>query len=78
MPTVILLTAGQADTVRGPSAEQPSLAALQPIALTDGRFILGVEVLTDPAHAEDHAVLAALPTADAADIAALLPQPEHE
>ena len=77
MTTVILLTAAQADAVRGPSSETPNLASLEPVALTDGRFILGIEVLNDPSHAENHAALAALPTAAAADIASLLPQPEH-
>lgn len=77
MARVILLSGAQADAVRGPSAESPSMATLEPVALTDGRYILGVEVLSDPAHAEDHDYLAALPTADAADIAGLLPQPEH-
>ena len=77
MATVILLTSEQANTVRGPSAEFPSMAALQPIALTDGRFILGVEVLTDPAHAEDHDYLAALPQVDFATLADLIPPPAH-
>lgn len=77
MANVILLTSAEADAVRGPSAEAPTRAALQPVALTDGRFILGVEVLDDPAHAEARAFLAALPTAPAAEIAGLLPQPEH-
>ena len=75
MPTVILLTAAQADAVRGPSNEAPTQAALLPVALTDGRYILGVEVLTDPLHAEDRAFLAALPTTDATAIAGLLPAP---
>lgn len=77
MVTVILLTADQAATVRGPSGEAPNLSALQPVALTDGRFILGVEVLDDLSHADHWALLAELPTADFADVAALLPQPEH-
>jgi hypothetical protein len=73
MSLVILLTPAQAAQVRGPSDEAPGLAALQPIALTDGRFILGAEVLNDPLHAEDHAFLASLPQVDAATVAALLP-----
>ena len=77
MATVILLTSEQANTVRGPSAEFPSMAALQPIALTDGRFILGVEVLTDPMHSEYRTLLASLPTADFSEVAALLPAPAH-
>jgi hypothetical protein len=77
MPNVILLTSAEADVVRGPSAEAPARAALAPVALTDGRYILGAEVLDDPLHAEDHTFLAALPQADVAEIVALLPQPEH-
>ena len=77
MPTVILLTAAQADAVRGPSNEAPTQAALLPVALTDGRYILGVEVLTDPLHVEARAFLTSLPTAAFADIAALLPAPAH-
>ena len=45
MSTVILLTAAQATQVRGTSAET-ALSALQPVPLSDGRYILGVEVLT--------------------------------
>jgi len=77
MARVILLSGAHADNVRGPSAESPSMATLQPVALTDGRYILGVEVLSDPAHADVRDYLAALPTADAAEIAGLLPQTEH-
>ncbi len=73
MATIILLTAAQADQVRGPSAEMPNFAALAPVALTDGRFYLGVEVLVDPAHGEDVAFLSTLPQADFATIQALLP-----
>lgn len=77
MPTVILLTAALADAVRGPSREAPARAALDPIALTDGRYILGIEVLTDPLHSEDRTLLASLPTADFSEVAALLPAPAH-
>lgn len=75
MSRVILLTAEQAASVVGPSRDAPDLAALQPVALSDGRYILGVEVLDDPLHAEDRAFLAGLPQAEAEDIAALLIQP---
>src|ERR1700704_3727138 len=51
MSAMIILTA-QAAQVRGPSVEAPKFAALDRIALTDGRFILGLEVLADPLHAE--------------------------
>jgi hypothetical protein len=73
MSTVILLTAADADKVRGVSAETP-LAALDPARLTDGRFFLGVEVLSDPAHAEDRDFLSTLPRVDYASIASLIPQ----
>lgn len=72
---VILLTADQAGQVQGPSDEKPRLAALAPQPLTDGRFILGAEVLADPDHIEDRAFLSTLPQADYADIVALLPPP---
>jgi hypothetical protein len=55
------LSASDALAVRGPSSEAPKLAALAPVALTDGRFILGVEVLGDPLQAEDWAFLSTLP-----------------
>jgi hypothetical protein len=67
MSTFILLTSAQADAVRGVSPITPE-AALMPIALTDGRYILNVSVLSDPAHADDYAFLSTLPTADLADL----------
>ncbi len=76
MSTIILLTATQANSVRGASSVTPT-SALAPLALTDGRYILGVEVLDDPAHAECRALLLTLPTVDASEIAGLLPQPEY-
>ena len=72
MSLVIVLTADQATAVRGVSAET-SLAALEPRPLTDGRFFLGVEVLTDPAHAEHWPLLSTLPQADYDTIASLVP-----
>lgn len=72
MATIILLTAAQATQVRGPSSEAPNFAALMPVTLTDGRFILGVEVLTDPLHAEHAAFLSTLPQADFSTVANLL------
>jgi len=63
MSTMIVLTSDQAATVRGPSASAPH-AALEPVELEDGRFVLPVEVLDDPAHAEHYDMLLALPTAD--------------
>tara|TARA_R110000822_G_scaffold170213_1_gene310106 strand:- start:499 stop:714 length:216 start_codon:yes stop_codon:yes gene_type:complete len=60
----ILLGAAQADVVRGPST--PS-AALNPTERQGGVFILGVEVLTDPAHAAHRDYLAVLPQMDSAN-----------
>lgn len=73
--SVIVLTAEQAAAVRGPSAEAPTRAALAPIALTDGRFILGVEVLDDPNHAEHRALLQGLARTDYSSIDALIATP---
>jgi hypothetical protein len=73
MSTVILLSAADSAHVSGPSAIDPSIAALTPLPLTDGRFYLGVSVLDDPLHAEFHDYLAALPQADYASLAGLLP-----
>ena len=64
MPMFIILDAGQADSVRGPST--PS-AALNPIERQGGVFVLGVEVLTDPAHEAHSDYLAALPQMDSSD-----------
>jgi hypothetical protein len=73
MSMVILLSATDSVHVSGPSAIDPSIAALTPFPLTDGRFYLGVEVLDDPSHAEFHDYLAALSQADYASLASLLP-----
>jgi hypothetical protein len=72
MTALILLSSDDAKAVRGPSATVEG-AALEPVALTDGRFLLPVAVLDDIAHAAHRTLLADLPTADSADIAALLP-----
>ncbi|TAJ97352.1 MAG: hypothetical protein EPO10_14695 [Reyranella sp.] len=66
MAMFILLTAGQADHVRGPSTRVPS-AALEPVEHQGGVFILGVDVLADPAHEAHWAYLAALPQMDSGD-----------
>ena len=75
MPMVIILSAAEADQVRGPSHEAPSLATLQPVALLDGTFYLGVESLTDANFAEHHAELAGLPQVEFGAIQALVPPP---
>lgn len=66
MAMFILLTAEEARSVRGPSAVT-AIAALDPIERQGGVFILGVAVLSDPAHAEFHDRLAALPQMDLND-----------
>lgn len=73
MSSFIVLTAAQAAHVRGPSDEAPLFAALDPVALGDGRFILGAEVLADPLHAEDRMFLSGLPQVDFATVQSLLP-----
>jgi len=66
MAMFILLTAGQADHVHGHSVSTPS-GALEPVERQGGVFILGVEVLTDPAHAAHYEYLSALPQMDGDD-----------
>jgi hypothetical protein len=70
---VIILSANEAGAVSGPSSATPSLAAIRPVPLIDGRFILGTNVLTDPAHAAHHDFMSTLPQADLATITVLLP-----
>ena len=67
MSRFILLTAGQADHVRGPSPSTPS-ASLDPVERAGGVFILGAGVLSDPAHAEHREYLEALPQAAPEDL----------
>lgn len=66
MSMFILLSAGQADRVRGPSITTPS-AALNPIERQGGVFILGVEVLADPSHEPLRNFLSVLPQVDGND-----------
>jgi hypothetical protein len=73
MTTMILLTAGQAAAVAGPSGTRPTMARLDPIALTDGSFYLPVHVLSDTDHEEHWAYLEGLPQVDYAEIVALVP-----
>lgn len=55
----IILTAAQAEEVRGPTAPG---AALEPALLADGvTYALPASILDDPAHVEWHAFLSALP-----------------
>lgn len=55
---LICLTKEQAEKIRGRHGEY---SELQPMELTDGRYGLPVEVLTDPDLKEVHDLLAALP-----------------
>ena len=66
MSLFILLTAGQADAVRGPSVSSAG-ASLEPVERQGGVFILGAEVLADPAHESHWATLAPLPQMDSDD-----------
>ena len=75
MTDFIVLSAAAAEQVRG--TDSP-IAALVPIALIDGRFILPVAVLADPAHVEFAAFLATLPRQDLAQLLDLLPTPPEE
>ncbi len=59
MARFIILTAEQAAAVRGVSPVV-KWAAIEPIALTDGSFVLNEEVLADPAHNSKMLALAAL------------------
>ena len=77
MALFILLTAGQADAVRGTSEAVPS-AALDPVARQGSVYILGVEVLADPAHAAHHDYLATLPRMDDSDPSFPAPYPSPE
>lgn len=66
MAVFIILNAAQADQVRGPSAADP-WATLDPASRQGGKFILGVRVLTDPAHEAHRQFLATLPQQDIND-----------
>lgn len=65
---MFILLSSYADTeeVRGPSASEPD-AYLEPIERQGGIWILGVEVLDDPAHAAHHAYLSTFPQMDSAN-----------
>lgn len=60
MSAAIFLTAEEADTVRGLSPLKDG-HALIPVATNDGRFMLGVGVLDDPAFAYARDFLSTLP-----------------
>ena len=79
MAMYIVLTAEQADHVRGPSLSTPS-AALLPIERQGGVYILGIEVLDDPAHAAHWEYLGGAPQMDSDDpqFPAAIEPPEDE
>jgi hypothetical protein len=64
MSLFIIMTAAQADQVRGPTTPP---AALDPVERQGAVFILGVAVLSDPVHAMHHELLSGLPQLDSAD-----------
>lgn len=57
---MIVLTAEEAEKIKGRSPRDRG-RAIVPVPLTDGRFMLGEEVLDDPAHDDVRDFLAALP-----------------
>lgn len=63
---MIILTASEAEKVRGLSPLKGG-AALDPVPLKDDTFMLGEQVLDDPAHADVRDLLASLPTVKAVD-----------
>lgn len=63
---VLVLTEGQADAVRGPSAS--GLAALDPRDIGEGRWILPLAVLSDPEHIEHHLLLQQCETGPAENV----------
>lgn len=69
MSRLIILTAAEAEAVRGMSTP---MAAIEPVALMDGTFMLGIEVLADPAHAKHLSKLSGLTTADVKGIEMLI------
>ena len=56
--TAIILTAEQANALRG---TYNNIAALEPVAIGDGRYFLPLAVLDDANFSEIHDQLAALP-----------------
>jgi hypothetical protein len=67
---LISLTKAQADAARS----KPSpYAAIEPVLLTDGSYILGVEVISDPAHVLKKAALQACPQVTEASVAGKIP-----
>lgn len=79
---MIILTAAEAAKVAGISPSKRE-AALEPVLLADSTFMLPEETLSDPAHADVKAFLAALPTSKAdpvyeTDVAKLAAAPKYK
>jgi hypothetical protein len=72
MPSVIVLSAADAAAVTWIAPSRT--AALRPVALSDGRSILGPEVLGDPAHVRSRGRLQALSQVDVATLRDLMPR----
>lgn len=71
MIQLIILTKAEADAIRGRSS---AFAAIEPVALKDGTYMIGSEVLADAAHTQRVKLVANLdkkPMVTDADIAAL-------
>lgn len=62
---LISLTKTQADAVR---SKPTPYAALEPVLLADASYILGVEVIADPAHVAKKATLQACPQVTEASV----------
>jgi hypothetical protein len=60
----ILLTAQQADHVRGPTSRGSALMPIPIIPVLGAAFVLSDAVLNDPAHAMHKAYLSACPRTD--------------
>lgn len=69
MGQLIVLTKAQADAIRGHSSP---FAAIEPVALKDGTFMIGEEVLTDPAHTARIQSIKALPKVERTATEALI------
>lgn len=66
---LIVLTKAQADAIRGKSSP---FAAIEPVELKDGTFMVGDEVLADPAHIQRVKSIEALPKVSADSLKTLI------
>src|SRR5262249_37806953 len=76
-PMMMILNSQQANEVAGRSSVTP-LAALPPLALTDGSFFLKPAGLDDPIHGEAHTTLANCPQTPYSTLIPLLPAEAEE